>query len=169
RRLNQPIRAESQAKPSNRTPSTPNISRCRWGPVDWPVLPTRPTCWPAVTESPTETASEPYCMCAYELVMSSPPMLCCTSTLTPSPPPFSVASTTTPSAIDMTGVPSPGLKSMPSWNVEHPPQGADLGPKPEARFSQVTTGQTIRSDSTTETSPTPATCDTMGGGAASTA
>ena len=49
-------------------------------------------------------------MCAYELVTSSPPMLCWTSTFTPSPPPFSVASTTTPSAIDITGVPLPGIE-----------------------------------------------------------
>ena len=96
-------------------------------------------------------------------------MLCCTSTFTPRPPPFSVASTTTPSAIDMTGVPSPGLKSMPSWKVEHPPQGALRGPKPDARFSQFTTGHTMASPSAIETEPTLATSETMGGGAASTA
>ena len=108
-------------------------------------------------------------MCAYELVMSSPPMLCCTSTLTPSPPPSSVASTTTPSAIDITGVPLPGLKSTPSWNVEQPEHGAERGPKPEARFSELTTGHTIASDSTIDTLPTFATSEKMGGGAASTA
>ena len=47
--LDQPIRAESQANPSKRTPSAPNISRCRCGPVDWPVVPTRPSCCPAMT------------------------------------------------------------------------------------------------------------------------
>ena len=36
----QPMCAASQANPSNRTPSAPNISRCRCGPVDWPVVPT---------------------------------------------------------------------------------------------------------------------------------
>ena len=36
----------SQANPSKRTPSAPNISRCRCGPVDWPVEPTAPICWP---------------------------------------------------------------------------------------------------------------------------
>src|SRR4029453_17782493 len=124
---------------------------------------TRPSCWPAVTCSPTETAIEPYCMCAYEVVMSSPSVLCCTSTFTPRPPPFSVASTTTPSATDMTGVPLPGLKSTPSWNVEQPEQGAARGPKPDARFDQSTTGQTMAPVSTTDTEPTPATSETMGG------
>ena len=60
----QPMRIASQAKPSNLTPSAPNISRCRCGPVDCPVVPTRPSCWPAVTCCPTETAIEPNCMCA---------------------------------------------------------------------------------------------------------
>ena len=51
--------AYSQARPSNRTPSAPYISKWRCGPVDWPVEPTAPSCWPAVTRCPTETCTEP--------------------------------------------------------------------------------------------------------------
>ena len=101
--------------------------------------------------------------------MSSPPMLCCTSTLTPSPPPSSVASTTTPSAIDITGVPLPGLKSTPSWIVEQPEHGRRAGRSPTRASRRVTTGHTIARTSMIDTLPTPATSEKMGGGAASTA
>ena len=36
-------------------------SKCRWGPVECPVLPTAPITWPWRTDWPTETPMRDWC------------------------------------------------------------------------------------------------------------
>lgn len=55
----------STGSPSRRT------SKCKCGPVEFPVLPTRPTCSPGWICSPTTTEIDD--MCAYPVTMSRPP------------------------------------------------------------------------------------------------
>src|SRR3546814_3332970 len=67
---------------------------------------------PTLTSWPGSTCSDPYCMCAYLLEISSPSITWSITTVTPKAPPDSVAMRTVPSAIAWTGEPAPGTKSM---------------------------------------------------------
>ena len=87
-------------------------SKCRCGPVELPVEPDRPICWPGVTFWPTETPIDerwPYWVYVPSFILMT--------TLLPYAPP-QPASTTAPEPTRLTSVPEAAWKSMPVWLPE---------------------------------------------------